>query len=219
MSNIGLIEDNAELLKNYIEYFQYQDDYQICFSFSSINDFIEHQNTITIIPEIILLDINVEGKDSGIIWAENYALNKKIIFVTAQTERETMQKALKVQPVGYLTKPIKKIELIAAIELAKNNLKKDYIKVKDGYEEIKLYYKDILFAKSERNYVDVQTVSKKITLRNTLDNLQKELDSDVFCRVHRSYIINKEKISSKTANSVTIGQYEIPISRNLNISI
>ena len=84
-------------------------------------------------PEIILLDINVEGKDSGIIWAENYAINKKIIFVTAQTERETMQKALKVQPVGYLTKPIKKIELIAAIELAKQNLKKDYLKVKDGY--------------------------------------------------------------------------------------
>jgi two-component system, LytTR family, response regulator LytT len=170
-------------------------------------------------PEIILLDINVEGKDSGIIWAENYAINKKIIFVTGQTERETMQKALKVQPVGYLTKPIKKIELIAAIELAKNNLKKEYIKVKDGYEEIKLYYKDILFAKSERNYVDIQTISRKITLRNTLDNIQKELDSDIFCRVHRSYIVNKEKISSKTANSVTIGQYEIPISRNLDLSI
>ena len=187
---------------------------EIAFKINQAIELVTHYE-----PEIILLDINVEGKDSGIIWAENYALNKKIIFVTAQTERETMQKALKVQPVGYLTKPIKKIELIAAIELAKNNLKKDYIKVKDGYEEIKLYYKDILFAKSERNYVDVQTVSKKITLRNTLDNLQKELDSDVFCRVHRSYIINKEKISSKTANSVTIGQYEIPISRNLNISI
>jgi two-component system, LytTR family, response regulator LytT len=170
-------------------------------------------------PEIILLDINVEGKDSGIIWAENYALNKKIIFVTAQTERETMQKALKVQPVGYLTKPIKKIELIAAIELAKNNLKKEYIKVKDGYEEIKLYYKDILFAKSERNYIDIQTVSKKITLRNTLDNIQMELDSDTFCRVHRSYIVNKEKISRKTSNSLHIDNYEIPISRNLDLSI
>jgi two-component system, LytTR family, response regulator LytT len=170
-------------------------------------------------PEIILLDINVEGKDSGIIWAENYVLNKKIIFVTAQTERETMQKALKVQPVGYLTKPIKKIELIAAIELAKNNLKKEYIKVKDGYEEIKLYYKDILFAKSERNYIDIQTVSKKITLRNTLDNIQMELDSDTFCRVHRSYIVNKEKISRKTSNSLHIDNYEIPISRNLDLSI
>lgn len=182
-----------------------------------INQAIELVNTYE--PEIILLDINVEGKDSGIIWAENYALNKKIIFVTAQTERETMLKALKVQPVGYLTKPIKKIELIAAIELAKQNLKKDYLKVKDGYEEIKLYYKDILFAKSERNYIDIQTVSKKITLRNTLDNIQMELDSDTFCRVHRSYIVNKEKISRKTSNSLHIDNYEIPISRNLDLSI
>lgn len=182
-----------------------------------INQAIELVNTYE--PEIILLDINVEGKDSGIIWAENYALNKKIIFVTAQTERETMLKALKVQPVGYLTKPIKKIELIAAIELAKQNLKKDYLKVKDGYEEIKLYYKDILFAKSERNYIDIQMVSKKITLRNTLDNIQMELDSDTFCRVHRSYIVNKEKISRKTSNSLHIDNYEIPISRNLDLSI
>ena len=216
MSKILIVEDQV-LIAHFLRDTLLKEGFSTIEIAFKINQAIELVTNFE--PEIILLDINVEGKDSGIIWAENYAINKKIIFVTAQTERETMQKALKVQPVGYLTKPIKKIELIAAIELAKNNLKKDYIKVKDGYEEIKLYYKDILFVKSDRNYIDVQTVSKKITLRNTLDNLQKELDSDVFCRVHRSFIINKEKISSKTANSVSIGQYEIPISRNLDISI
>lgn len=170
-------------------------------------------------PDIILLDINVEGKDSGILWAEKYAYEKKIIFITAQTERETLQKALKTNPLAYLTKPVKKIELLAAVELAKNNLKINYIVVKDGYDELKIMFNDILFIKSDKNYIDIQTTSKKITIRNTLDNIQNELDSTIFCKVHRSYIVNKVKITRKSSNAVTIDEYEIPISRNLDLSI
>jgi len=164
-------------------------------------------------PDILLLDINLEGKDSGIQWAENFASQRKIIFVTAKTERETILKALKVKPIAYLTKPIKKMDLIAAVELAKQTINTDYIFVKDGYEKVKIYTNDILFVKSERNYIDIHCVSKKITLRNSLDNMFKELDASVFCKVHRSYIINKEKISKKTSTSIFINQHEIPISR------
>lgn len=171
------------------------------------------------LPEIILLDINVEGKDTGIHWAEKYVVNEKIIFITAQTERETMQKALKTKPIFYLTKPVKKIELLAAIELAKNGLKKKYVIVKDGYDELKVLFDEILYVKSDKNYIDVQTISKKITLRHTLDNFLNELDTEIFCKVHRSYIINKEKISKKTANSIYINEQEIPISRALEMNL
>ena len=216
MSKILIVEDQV-LIAHFLR------DTLLKEGFSNIEIAFKINKAIELVtnfePEIILLDINVEGKDSGITWAENYAINKKIIFVTAQTERETMQKALKVQPVGYLTKPIKKIELIAAIELAKNNLKKDYIKVKDGYEEIKLYYKDILFAKSERNYIDIQTVSKKITIRNSLDKFQSELDADLFSRVHRSYIVNRSKITSKSSSSIRIDSFEIPVSREKDFNL
>lgn len=216
MSKIIIVEDQV-LIAHFLRDILLKEGYNNIEIALKINQAIDL--TIHNEPEIILLDINIEGKDSGIHWAEKYALNKKIIFITAQTERDTLKKALKINPVAYLTKPVKKIELLAAVELAKNSLKKNYIIVKDGYNELKVMFDEILFIKSDKNYVDIQTSSKKITSRTTLDNIQNELDSKIFCKVHRSYIINKDKISRKTSNSVTIGEHEIPISRNFDLSI
>ena len=98
-------------------------------------------------------------------------------------------------------------------------MKKKYVIVKDGYDELKVLFDEILYVKSDKNYIDVQTISKKITLRYTLDNFLNELDTEIFCKVHRSYIINKEKISKKTANSIYINEQEIPISRALEMNL
>ena len=67
--------------------------------------------------------------------------------------------------------------------------------------------------------IDIQLINKKITIRSSLDNIQNELDTNIFCRVHRSYIINKNKIVLKSSNSVKIDNFEIPISRNFDLSI
>ena len=58
----------------------------------------------------------------------------------------------------------------------------DFIQ-KDGFKELKLSYDQILFVKSERNYIDIQTIDKKLTIRNTLDGFLKELDSSIFCKI------------------------------------
>lgn len=167
-------------------------------------------------PEIILLDINLHGKDSGILWAKEFAKNSKIIFITGQTEKETMLKAFEVNPVTYLTKPVKESDLIAAIELAKIKNKINYVIVKNGFDEVKVNFDDILFLKSDKNYVDIQLANKTITIRNTLDNFCKELDSDLFFRVHRSYVVNKSKVSEKKSSSIKVNDFELPISRNFS---
>lgn len=165
-------------------------------------------------PDVILLDINLNEKKCGITWAKEFAKNKQIIFITGQTEKETMLKAFEVNPVTYLTKPVKEADLIAAIELAKMKSKVDYVIVKNGFDEVKVYFEDILFLKSDKNYVDIQLLNKTITVRNTLDNFCKELDSDLFCRVHRSYVVNKSKVTQKKSSSLKINEFEMPISRN-----
>lgn len=170
-------------------------------------------------PNLILLDINVEGKDSGIIWAQENLHNQKVIFITGQTEIETLKKALTIKPIAYLTKPIKPLDLVAAIELAIEQNKPNSIKIKDGYKEIMLLFEDILFIKSDKNYIDIQTNSKIITLRQSLDNFHHELDPNQFVKVHRSYIVNKNKIISKSAAFLKINQFEIPISRTLSLEI
>lgn len=167
--------------------------------------------------QLILLDINVEGQNSGIEWAEKNVTDSKIIFITGQNELETLQKAMTVNPIAYLTKPVKEIDLIAAIEVAKKQIKNDSIIIKDGFNDVKLKFDDILFIKSERNYIDIQTTTKKITIRNTLDSFLKELDPKTFCKTHRSYIVNTTKITQKSSNSIFIDTLELPLSRSCNL--
>lgn len=169
--------------------------------------------------QLILLDINVEGQNSGIEWAEKNVTDSKIIFITGQNELETLQKAMTVNPIAYLTKPVKEIDLIAAIEVTKKQIKSSYMIVKDGFDEVKLNFDDILFIKSERNYIDIQTTTKKITIRSTLDGFLKELNPTTFCKTHRSYIVNTTKITQKKSNSIFINEYELPLSRNCNLNL
>lgn len=211
MPRILIVEDQV-LIANYIKNLLVDNalmDVELAFN---VDEATEKINLF--IPEIILLDINLHGKDTGILWAKEFVKSSQIIFITGQTEKETMLKAFEVNPVTYLTKPVKESDLIAAIELAKIKNKINYVIVKNGFDEVKVNFEDILFLKSDKNYVDIQLANKTITIRNTLDNFCKELDSNLFCRVHRSYVVNKSKVSEKKSSSVKVNDFELPISRN-----
>lgn len=215
MPKILILEDQV-LIANYIKNLLNDNgltDVELAFTVQEATDKINFKN-----PDIILLDINLHGKDTGILWAKEFVKNSQIIFITGQTEKETMLKAFEVNPVTYLTKPVKESDLIAAIELAKIKNKVNYVIVKNGFDELKVKFEDILFLKSDKNYVDIQLVNKTITVRNTLDNFYKELDSDIFCRVHRSYVVNKSKVTEKKSSSIKINEFELPISRNFSFN-
>lgn len=215
MPKILIVEDQV-LIANYIKNLLNDNgltDVELAFTVEEATDKINFKN-----PDIILLDINLHGKDTGILWAKEFVKNSQIIFITGQTEKETMLKAFEVNPVTYLTKPVKESDLIAAIELAKIKNKANYVIVKNGFDELKINFEDILFLKSDKNYVDIQLVNKTITVRNTLDNFYKELDSDIFCRVHRSYVVNKSKVTQKKSSSIKINEFELPISRNFSFN-
>lgn len=216
MPKILIVEDQV-LIANHIKEILVENKYLDIELAYKLNQASEKLNDYH--PNLILLDINVEGKDSGIIWAQENLQSEKVIFITGQTEIETLKKALNIKPVAYLTKPIKPIDLIAAIELAIEQTKPNFITIKEGYEEIKLSYDDILFIKSDKNYIDIQTVTKIITIRYSLDHFHQELDQNQFIRVHRSYVANKNKITSKSTTSLKINQFEIPVSRTISFQL
>ncbi|MEZ4854077.1 LytR/AlgR family response regulator transcription factor [Flavobacterium sp.] len=173
----------------------------------------------TFVPDIILLDINLDGQNSGINLAVQKNEKAKIIYITAQNDIETIQKAVATNPETYLTKPIKKPDLLAAIQLASYKTEKKYSIIKDGYTEVKLLHNDILYIKSENNYIDIITELKKYTLRSSLDHFLEELNNNIFCKVHRSFIVNKTKITKKTKLTVFLNDIEIPISRSYKINL
>ncbi len=173
-------------------------------------------------PELVLLDIRMKNEREGIEIAEE--INEKyripFIFITAHSDQEILQLALKTNPAGYITKPIKQIDVYAAIRLVESKMDKNqdkFIVVKDGYSEIKIMLDTILYVQSDDNYIHIVTTNKKYTVRNSLEWFKENTPSEMFYRTHRSYIVNFSKITKSTSRSVFIDETEIPVSRGNNI--
>jgi hypothetical protein len=88
----------------------------------------------------------------------------------------------------------------------------EQIVVKDGSREIFLKPSELLFVKSDGNYVVYHTTRGKFMIRESLRTLEDRLP-EIFKRSHRSYIVNTSLIESKTYNSLSIADIEIPIGR------
>lgn len=213
---ILIVEDEiliADYIKDILQEFNYTNITIANDSSSAIDAFSSFQ------PDLILLDINIDERYSGIELSKKKNEGAKIIYVTAQNDIQTIQKAIATLPESYITKPIKKIDLLTAIQLVEQKYKNKSISLKDGTDIIKVSFDDILFVKSDGNYIEIQTVLKKHVLRQSLDSFLLELNSDTFIKVHRSYIVNKNKISKKKATFILIEKYEIPISRSIDFNI
>lgn len=71
-------------------------------------------------PDIILMDINLEGNLEGISLSQEKNEDAQIIFITGQTDSKTVEDALKISPQSYLTKPIREVDLLTAIKITIN---------------------------------------------------------------------------------------------------
>lgn len=171
------------------------------------------------LPNVILMDINLSGKNSGIELAKLKNDNARVIFLTGQYDHVLMSKALTTNPEAYLTKPVRKNDLFAAIQLASQKNESSFITIKDGYDDVKINTDEIIFIKSDNNYIDIQLVDKKYSIRESLSMFHKTLPPEKFIRIHKSYIVNQTKIQKKISAFVIINGIEIPYSRNLNLEI
>ena len=90
----------------------------------------------------------------------------------------------------------------------------DYFFIKCGNKYEKIYFEDILYVEGMQNYVTIFTdKGKYLTLLN-LKSLEQNLHSELFIRVHKSYIVSIRKIEGIEGNEIFIQTYRIPISRN-----
>lgn len=175
-------------------------------------------------PDLVLLDIRMENELDGIEIAQEINSNFKIpfIFITAHSDKEIIEKALNTMPSGYITKPIKKMDVFAAINLAIKKAEvvdEQFLNFKDGYDTIKLSFNDILYAESDGNYINVITLQKKYAIRNSLEWFISNMPKNGFEKVQRSYVVNLKKVHKATSKSLFINDIEIPISRGKQIDL
>jgi DNA-binding LytR/AlgR family response regulator len=81
-------------------------------------------------------------------------------------------------------------------KLAKPGNKKDILFIKTDARLIKLKMEDILYIEALKDYVNIYTVDNKYVIRSTMKGIQDKLPSDRFVRVHRSFIVAMDKVSS-----------------------
>lgn len=93
------------------------------------------------------------------------------------------------------------------------NGKKDiYIKVENRY--IRILFDQINYIESIGDYVKIHLEKENHVVHTTMKNIEEKLNADIFLRIHRTYIINLQKIIDIEENSIAIGKVVIPVSRN-----
>lgn len=174
---------------------------------------------------LVFLDIQMPGI-SGIEFAKSIPKTTLVIFTTAFAEFAL--DSYEVDAIDYLVKPIEPVRFGKAVEKAiayhqllvseekKNvenieNVGNEYIFVKSDRRFFKVNLKDILFIEGLKDYVILQLQDQRIITHMNLKTMHEMLPKNIFLRVNRSYIVNKEQIDSFDNNDIFIRSYEIAI--------
>lgn len=195
--------------------------------------------------DLVLLDIQLKGSWDGIVTAQHLKQIKLVpfIYLSGQTDDETLERAKETSPSAYLTKPISNVALRISIDLAIHNFAKakdetsnvkvlnivtkepnatresilqidNFIFIKQSYQFNKVKLSEILYLESDNNYVHIITSSKKFTLRLTLNGVLERINFDKLVRTHRSFAINIDQIESFNDHEIIMGKHTIPLGRN-----
>ena len=212
--NILVVEDESIVAKD-IQVCLRKLGYEVISTCSSGEDAID--KALEMKPDLIMMDIMLKGELSGIEAAakirETYDI--PVIFLTAYTDRDTVDKAKETEPYGYIIKPFKEIDIQTAIEIAlyKHSREKvvkkerdfyyslvekqdsvDMIFVKANQRLVKIKYEDIYFIEALKDYVVINTLERRYTIHSTMKDIERKMPEKSFVRVHRSFIIRLDKI-------------------------
>jgi DNA-binding LytR/AlgR family response regulator len=168
-------------------------------------------------PDLIILDIDLKEEKSGIDLA-NYIkenLHMPFLYLTSFADIDTVKKAAKTTPEAYLIKPFSQEDLFTTIEVIRNKKEINYnIRLNTGIEVVNVPANEISIVKSDNNYIEVHVNQKKHLVRSSLETFLKENENSNFVRIHRSYVVNLQKINSFSKQHVIIGDFKCPISRS-----
>lgn len=162
--------------------------------------------------DLVFLDIQMPEL-KGTDFAKMIDSNSKIIFTTAYSEYAI--EGFELNALDYLLKPITFERFLTALNRVKVDNEpriEDTITVKSGYDLYKLKFNEIDYIESDSEYVNFYTSDKKIMSYQTLKSLEKTLPNSLFMRVHRSYIINKNKVIGLKGKELLIAESVVPVS-------
>jgi DNA-binding LytR/AlgR family response regulator len=178
-------------------------------------------------PNIVIMDIHLLDGHSGVDAAKRirHELELPVIFLTANSDDDTLSKAKIAEPYGFVVKPFSDQALHTAIEIAmakhdeemkvrseverlydlvEESVNSDHIFVKSKGRMVRLRFSEIAFLEALKDYVGIHVGSQRYVVHATLQDMEGRLPAKQFMRVHRSFIVRLDKIDSVEEGEITL---------------
>jgi two-component system LytT family response regulator len=179
------------------------------------------ENTV----DLVFVDISMPDLN-GIDFAKSLSKQIKIIFITAHSE--FAYEGFQIDAADYLLKPISFTDFLRSVNkvneryfrqnssLPEIHQSRDYLFIKSEYRIIRINFKDIKYIESKREYVKIYLEGNEpIKSLMSMKKMEETLPENIFMRVHRSFIVNLDKITIVERNRIVFdNKVYIPISEN-----
>lgn len=216
-----IVEDEplaAEVLTDYINQVPFLELKGVCSDAIYAMEVLQREKV-----DLIFLDIHLP-KLKGLEFLESLK-NPPAVIITSAYNEYALQ-GFDMNVVDYLLKPIRFNRFLKAVNKLKQQQdgtlhpsapspgERLYIFFNVGKKRVKIYLDEILFIESLREYVRITTHDKSILTKFQLSEIEGLLAKNNFLRIHRSFIVAKEKIDAFTATDVEVSGKQIPIGRS-----
>lgn len=229
--NCIIIDDDKLSRKLVEEFVSRTDGLKLINTFSNAIDAINAFNKDVDI-DLIFLDIEMPEM-TGIEFLKSLKKQPQIIIISAKDKYAL--EAFEYDVTDYILKPISYARYFKAVDKAINRYKRSLVNMppaplpheEEGKDEIfikknsslfRIKYDDIIWVEALENYVIINTFVEKYTIHFTMKSIENKLPSNKFKRVHRSYILNINKVSVIEDNSILVESFEgaktIPIGKS-----
>ncbi len=222
--NCIIVDDDKLSIKIIEEFVERTEGLALLGAFSSAVEAINMLNQSVNEPvHLIFLDIEMPEM-SGIEFLKALNIIPQVIIYSSQ-EKYALE-SYEYDVTDYLLKPVQYGRFIKALTRARERFDKKENPVKQSTEIfiknnsslVRVKFDDILWIEALENYVVVNTFKEKYTIHFTMKAITDKMPSDRFLRIHRSFIVNSEKIKVIEDNSVIIktetGNKVIPIGKS-----
>lgn len=217
-----IVEDEplaAEVLADYVRQTPFLELKKICIDAIYAMETLQSEKI-----DLIFLDIHLP-KLKGFEFLESLK-NQPHVIITSAYKDYALQ-AFEENVIDYLLKPIRfqrflkavnklnqRQEIQMTIPSTGSSPDRSYVFFNVDKKRIKLYLDEILYIESIRDYIRITARDKSIHTKFQISQIEELLAKNNFIRVHRSFIVAKDKISAYTATDVEINNKQIPIGRS-----
>jgi DNA-binding LytR/AlgR family response regulator len=200
-----------DVLENYISRTEGLQLVAMCRNAYEVDTFLQKRTA-----DILFLDIEMPER-TGVDLIRTMKDRPRIVLTTAY--KDHAMEAFDLHVTDYLLKPFSFERFQMAVDKARiasstlNHNKEEFIDVRVERKMIKIPVQDIHYIQAVGNYIKIYLAEKTVITYNTILNIKKSLPVLKFRQVHRSYIVNIDRVSEYTAATISLGSIVLPVGR------